>query len=301
VEEGEGVVLRVHLRVVAARRQIRTSQSGQFDRLPRHRQLAREDLADERFRCRIGRIVDHEPARTQNLFEPAAERIGHPGARRVGAPQRRQQRFLEFSGRKNRAQIRERFVNAVIESDGRDRHWSAPGRGGQRQRARRQLAVEHRTRSDFLPVVVFRIDPEDGDCRHLMVARDLFRQFQRGDGLSRVNSGPPKSPACWPVTTATVFPVGEEARRLACARRGLSPLLLSSQDRRNLRAPAIVGLCSRDRLRPGGAIGWIAGKKWRDRSKVVRVVGGQAPDPREPANVDRHAHGSIGVRPGLRV
>jgi hypothetical protein len=134
-----------------------------------------------------------------------------------------------------------------------------------------------------------------------MVARDLFRQFQRGDGLEQGEQGSAEESSLLAGDDGHRFPVCEEARRLACARWGLPSLLLSSEDPGNFRAAAIVGLCPRDCIGPSGAIGWIAGKKRRDRSKVVRVVGGQAPDPREPTNVDRYAHGSIGVRPRLRV
>ena len=51
-----------------------------------HRQLAREYLADERFRGRVGGVVHDQAAVAEDLLHPPAERIGHADARRVGAP-----------------------------------------------------------------------------------------------------------------------------------------------------------------------------------------------------------------------
>ena len=74
---------------------------------PGRRQLAREHLADERLRRRIRRVVDDQAARSPSTcFEPAAERVGHAGARRVGAPQIGQQRGAEFGGRQQSRRAR---------------------------------------------------------------------------------------------------------------------------------------------------------------------------------------------------
>ena len=215
--------------------------------------------------------------------------------------QRRQQRFPELGGGKGLGQVSECVVNAVVESDGGDRYGIGAGTGGQRHRPRRQFAVEHGTRTHFLPVVILRVDPEDRDRRHLMVARDLFGQFQRRQRFQQREQRSAEESRLLTRHDRHGSSIGEQARRLSRAQRRLTTFLLSSQDRSDLRSAAIVGLGPRDRFGPCSSIGGIAGKKRRNGSKIVRVVGGQTADPREPPNVDRNANMDIGVRPGLRV
>jgi hypothetical protein len=68
--------------------------------------------------------------------------------------------------------------------------------------------------------------------------------------LKSVNSGPPKSPACCPVTTATVLAVGQQRAGLARTRRRAAPRLLVRDDGGNLVASAVVRLRPRDPRRP---------------------------------------------------
>ena len=89
MEQREAVVLRVHLRVVAARGQIGAGERRQLDRLARHRQLAREDLADERLRRRIGRVVDDQPAVAEHALRSSGRTrrpCRRPARRRGAAP-----------------------------------------------------------------------------------------------------------------------------------------------------------------------------------------------------------------------
>jgi hypothetical protein len=44
--------------------------------------------------------------------------------------------------------------------------------------------------------VIFRVDPEDGDGRHVMIARDLIGKLERRERFEQRESGPPNSPAC---------------------------------------------------------------------------------------------------------
>ena len=53
MEQREAVVLRLHLRVIAARHEIGSGQRGELRGPARHRQLAGKDSADERLRRRI--------------------------------------------------------------------------------------------------------------------------------------------------------------------------------------------------------------------------------------------------------
>jgi hypothetical protein len=120
VEEREAVVLGVNLRVIAACGEIRSGERREPDRLPRHRQLARKHLADERLRRRVGRVVHDQPARAQHFFEPPTERVRHSGAGRVGAAQRRDQLIAEGGGRQNLFELVQRVDDGVVEADSGD-------------------------------------------------------------------------------------------------------------------------------------------------------------------------------------
>ena len=61
---------------------------------------------------------------------------------------------------------------------------SAPGRAGSETLRGVSVVVEHRTRADFLPVVILGVDPEDRDGRHVVVARDLLGELDRRQRLA---------------------------------------------------------------------------------------------------------------------
>ena len=152
--------------------------------------------------------------------------------------------------------------------------------------AQRQRLVEHLTGADFIPVVILRIDPEDRDARNLMGARDLSRELER---RQRLEQGERRTAEQSSLLTRDDGDCLRIRELLACghrARRRGAAALLIGDDRGNLGAPAAVRLRPPDRFSPGRGIGWIAGKKRRDRWKIESVIGRQTPDPREAADVD---------------
>ena len=62
---------------------------------------------------------------------------------------------------------------------------SDPLRGGSEIVRGRELPVEDRCRSHFVPVVIFGVDPEDRHRRHLVLAGNLVGQLQRGQRLEQ--------------------------------------------------------------------------------------------------------------------
>ena len=114
--------------------------------------------------------------------------------------------------------------------------------------------------------------------------------------LSSVNTGPPNSPACWPVTTATVFGIDQLLRLLTRPSRRAAPLLLRREHCGDLTVLPGVTLRGRDGARPRRRIGGIAGKKWRDGVKVEGVVCREAPDPGEAAEIHRNPRRRIAAR-----
>ena len=90
--------------------------------------------------------------------------------------------------------------------------------------------------------------------------------------LSSVKSGPPKAPACWPVTTATVSGLASLLSGLARGWRSAAPSLLGGKDAGDGRVR------SSHRARPGDRVGprlsrrRIAGVERRDLGEIERVV-----------------------------
>ena len=110
-----------------------------------------------------------------------------------------------------------------------------------RDRARRivrgvELAVEHRAAAHLGPVVILGVDPEHRHDGHAVLALTPARaSFIAVSALSSVKSGPPNSPACWPVMMTTVR---GSARRAAAARAAggrAAPLLLRGEHARDRR------------------------------------------------------------------
>ena len=267
MKQRQAVVLRVDLRVIAARREIGAGERGELRRLARRGQLAREHAADERLRRRIRRVVDDEAAIAEHLFDPAAERVGHAEARRVGAPQPRNHRLAEFRRGEQAFDFVEGFEDGVVERDGGDRGRFSAGPRRQRDRARRQLVVEHRARADFVPVVVLRVDPEDRDGRHVVVARHLFGELEGGQRLEEREERAAEEPGLLAGDDRDRLAVGQQSAGFARARRRSAPFLLPGDDGGDVVAAAIVRLGPRDRVGPRAAVRRIAGKERRDGSK----------------------------------
>ena len=180
----------------------------------------------------------------------------------------------------------ERRQDRIVEPDRRDRPRVHHQLAGQRDGARRQRLVEDRARPDLVPVVIFRVDPEDRDRGHAVLARDLLGELERRQRLEQRVERPAEEPGLLAGDDGDRR--GRRAlRRFDGARRGAAAPLLRGDDRGDVRRAAGRAPARADRVRPGGAVGRIAGKKRRDRGKVVRVVGGEAPDPGKPADVDR--------------
>ena len=107
--------------------------------------------------------------------------------------------------------------------------------------------------------------------------------------FSNVKSGPPKSPACWPVTTATE--AGSPSDGCGClgnGRRTAALLLRLKHLDDGVALPVVTG-CACDGVAPRGGVARIAGKEVRQARVVERVVRRQPSDPREPTNIDGNA------------
>jgi hypothetical protein len=259
MEEREAVVLRVHLRVIAARCQIRSGERRELDGLARHRQFAGKDLADQRLGRGIGRVVDHQAAIAENVLDPAAECVGHPNARLVGSSQAGHHVVAEFRWRQQLFEFVEGFVNRVgVEADGGNRGWVGAGPRRKRNRARRQRVIEDGTRPDLLPVVIFGVDPEHRDRRNVVIARDLLGQFDRRHRLQQREQRSAEQPGLLAGDDRDRASIRKQAARGDGVRRRTTSRLLAPDHVGDRIAATVVRLRSRNRIGPGGTIGWVA-------------------------------------------
>ena len=88
-------------------------------------------------------------------------------------------------------------------------------------------------------------------------------------------------------------PIGQQSAGFSSVGRRLTPLLLPGDDGGDLLAAPIVRLRAGDGVGPRSRIRGIARVERRDRAKIVRVVGGEAANPREAPNIDRYACGRL--------
>ena len=135
--------------------------------------------------------------------------------------------------------------------------------------------------------MVLGVDPEDGHGGNVVILRHLLRELQRRQRLQQREERAAEEPRLLARDDGDGAAVGEQPSGLARARRRLTAFLLGGDDGRNLGAPAIVRLRPGDGVGPRGAVGRIAGKKWRDGAEVVRVVRRQPANPRKPPHIHR--------------
>ena len=123
----------------------------------------------------------------------------------------------------------------------------SPARGGQRDRSRRQRFVEHRARANFVPVVIFGVDPEHGDGRHVVFALDLLGQLERRQGLEQREERSAKQPRLLAGDDGDRARVGEQPRPLRPRGRRVPPACWAAMTRRSPAAGGCAPACARSR------------------------------------------------------
>jgi hypothetical protein len=118
--------------------------------------------------------------------------------------------------------------------------------------------VQHHGGADLIPVVVFRVDPENDDARNVVLARDAVGELQRSKRLEQREHRTAEQSRLLTGDDRDCLLIGEQSRGLDGLRRRAAPPLLSPDDVCDLVPLPIVGLRSGDCLRP--------------RRRVVRVT-----------------------------
>ncbi|MGC4084078.1 MAG: hypothetical protein QM736_18700 [Vicinamibacterales bacterium] len=141
--------------------------------------------------------------------------------------------------------------------------------------------------------MILGIDPEDGNCRHVMVAFDLCREFQGGECLEQREERSAEEPGLLAREDGDRLSIGQLARRFDGFGRCPASGLLCGEDRGNAGPVARVRLRARDGGGPGGTVGRVAGKEGFDRVEIVGVIGREPADPGEAADIDCHPGGRL--------
>jgi len=171
------------LRVITARRQAVSRLLGKRPCLAWMPQLVRKNAAHELFGGPIG-ALEHDHAKVaKQAIEQAGERVGHRVAGRVGILQVVEELGREFRLLQRCRELADGRGNLVAERDPADRDVSGAGGCGQRDRAPLQVGIEDRHRRDFVPIVIFRLDPEDGNRHDLVFPGNVCGEFCGGQRL----------------------------------------------------------------------------------------------------------------------
>ena len=168
------------------------------------------------------------------------------------------------------------------------RHWSLSRiwRSTNCQLSEVQVAVEHAARSDFVPVVIFRIDPEHRDRRDAVVFCNALGQLNRCQRLEQCEQRTAKESRLLACDNRDAFRI-TKARCGSDGVRGCVPAALLRLDDIDYRATVARMLMGpMHGIVPGGGMCRVAGKEIRDTLVLERVIGGQAFDPREATNLD---------------
>jgi hypothetical protein len=245
-----------------------------------------EDACDEWLGRGIGRVENDEAAIAEEPFEPSTKTIGHSHARSVNAAKLLQKFPPEFRRRKETFQFVGGSGNRIVQAYGADGRRLIASSRRELNCARRQRLVEDRTAPDFVPVVIFRVDPEHRHGRDAVLAGDTLCEFQRCRGLEQSEHRPTKKPSLLARYNRHGTWVGKMARGFDSTRWRFAIVLLSGQNRRELLVLARVCLDARNRLRPGLSVGWVSRIERSERREIVDVVGGKSTDPRKAAHVD---------------
>jgi hypothetical protein len=124
-----------------------------------------------------------------------------------------------------------------------------------------QRLIEDRTRADFVPIVIFGVDPEHRDARHPVLSRDTRRELECGQRLQQREGWPAEQASLLTGDDGDGLRIGERLAGGNRPRRCAAAVLLRSDRGRDLGALPAMPLSTGDGLRPGGLIRGIAGEE----------------------------------------
>ena len=286
VKERDSAFVRRDLSVVAGRDERLPGTARQSGRVAGLGDLGREDAGRQRLGRRIGRVVDHQAVRPEHGLDPAPEGLGHAAAGLVGGAQPVEHVGAELGLGQQGGQRVERGRDVRGEGEAGDGTLAGAGQVGQTDGLGLERRVQDRTAGDLRPVVILGVDPEDGHHCDAVIAFDGRGQFHRRQRLQQREERAAEQPGLLSRDDDAGRRVGEPRRVVARRGRRLARRLLSGDQAGQCLRLATRGLRSANRVGPCRGVGGVAGEEGRDLLVRERVVGRQAPDPRELADVD---------------
>ena len=136
--------------------------------------------------------------------------------------------------------------------------------------------------------MIFSVDPEDRDRRHVVIARHLIGKLQGGESLEQREKRTAEQPRLLTGQNRDRTAIGQTLPGFDGSRGRVAVPLLRGNHGCDLVTAPMVFLTPVDGRRPGRAIGRIAGEERRDGVKVVGVISGKSADPRKTPNIDRN-------------
>ena len=149
-----------------------------------------------------------------------------------------------------------------------------------------QVAVEHAARSNFVPVVIFRVDPEHRDRRDAVVRCNALCQLNRRQRLEQREQRTAKESCLLACDDRDAFRIAQPPGGSNGVRGGVPASLLRLDDIDYRAAVARMLLGPMHGIAPRGGMSRVACKEIRDTLVLERIVSGEAFDPREATNLD---------------
>jgi hypothetical protein len=193
----------------------------------------------------------------------------------------------EFGGRQHRPQGLHGGLALTLDHEPCDRAVAGPLERTELDGVRLLLVVEHRTAAHFLPVVVFRIDPEHRHGAHAALGGDRAGELDGRDGLVERVERPAEEPGLLAGDDGHGGLVGEGGRggeRLR--RRPAVALLRGEQGGQMWRGALRTGVHTGDDVRPRCVILRIAGVERGESVERERVIRREAANPRQLTEID---------------
>ena len=183
VEEREAVFGGFDLRLVSQAQEFGARVPNERDRASRLLEFAHEQVAHERFGRGIRRLEHHEAVTAEQLVQPAGKRGGHSGAGPVVPPQLGDDLRRELGRRELPLQLGNGVLDAAVEHERRDHLRPRAGDIRQRYPMKGKIRIEDVGGTDFVPVVIFLVHPEQRHRGHAVLLADPGGQLDRGDGF----------------------------------------------------------------------------------------------------------------------
>ena len=274
VEQRDRVVGRLHLRVVAARRQLRPGRRRQPRRFAAQSQLAVEDRPGERLGRGIGRIEHDQAAVAEHAVEPPAERLDQPGPGCIRRGEALENRRGELRGRQGFPELIEQRADGLRQAYGRAR---PPGLRGEVERDPVQLevVVEDLAGADLVEVVVLGVHPEDRHRDHPVLGLHAPCEGDGGERLEQRVERPAEQSGLLAGEDRDRAGRPKTLRGGQCRRGRPASLQLPGQDVGDSRRAAACRLPRLDGLAPA------SGRAGRARIELLEAIEGVAVVARE--------------------